>query len=82
MQKVNFRFEIIICDDASEDRTQEIIKERYAMLPEDIKKVISDANLPTKIENIANKITLAFSEYKNFFISYIYCILGSNQSIY
>jgi len=44
MQKVNFRYEIIICDDASEDKTQEIILEYKHKNPDKIKTFFSPQN--------------------------------------
>ena len=60
--------------------TQEIIKERYEMLPEDIKKVISDADLPTKIENIANKNGLHIDQSGGLVTEVYLVMLGMDKS--
>ena len=44
-QKVDFPFEIIIADDASTDKTQEIIKEYYEKYPHLIVPILRDKNL-------------------------------------
>lgn len=44
MQQVDFPFEILIHDDASMDRTQEIIKEYQARYPEIIKPILQTEN--------------------------------------
>ncbi|MCH7321027.1 glycosyltransferase [Solibacillus sp. MA9] len=57
MQKTNFKFEILIHDDASTDRTQEIIKEYELQHPELIKPIYQSENQYSK-ENSANTINL------------------------
>lgn len=44
MQKTNFKYEILIHDDASTDKTQEIIKEYYEKYPDIIKPILQREN--------------------------------------
>lgn len=48
-QKVKFRFEVLIHDDASTDGTQEIIKEFSKKFPEIIKPILREENIKSKI---------------------------------
>ena len=50
------------------------------MLPEDIKKVISDADLPTKIENIANKNDLHIDQSGGLVTEVYLVMLGVDKS--
>lgn len=65
MQKVNFKYEILIHDDASSDRTQEIVKEYESKYPEIIKPIYQVENKYTKGERIAYKynVSRAKGEY-------------------
>lgn len=48
MQKTDFEFEILIHDDASTDRTQEIIKEYQKKFPDKINPILRDENQYSK----------------------------------
>lgn len=48
MQRTNFKFEILIHDDASTDRTQEIIKEYKKKYPDIIKTILREENQYSK----------------------------------
>ena len=48
MQKTNFNFEILIHDDASTDRTADIIREYEAKYPELIKPIYQSENQYSK----------------------------------
>lgn len=60
MQQTNFKFEILIHDDASTDRTPEIIKEYELKYPELIKPIYQSENQYSKVNsiNIINQINL------------------------
>ena len=48
MQKVNFKYEILIHDDASTDRTAEIIKSYHEKYPDIIKPILQEENKMSK----------------------------------
>jgi len=54
MQQCNFKFEVLIHDDASTDDTQEIIKEYQAKYPEIIKPILRKINLYSQGEREFN----------------------------
>lgn len=62
MQKTNFPIEIIIADDASTDKTQEIIAEYAEKYPEKIKPVFRKKNLGA-MENFIETLASVKSEY-------------------
>ena len=43
-QKTNFRYEILLHDDASTDGTQEIIKEYFQKYPDKIRAILQENN--------------------------------------
>lgn len=57
-QKTNFKFEVIIHDDASEDGTADIIKEYEKKYPEIIKPIYQTKNQYSKRVNITNTFIL------------------------
>jgi len=63
-----------------DQETQNIIKERFATLPDDIKKTVSDANLPEKIENIANKNGLLIDQSGGLLTEVYIVMLGMEKS--
>lgn len=62
MQKTNFPFEVIISDDASIDKTAEIIRKYAETYPEIIKPIFRKKNLGV-CENYIQTLALAKSEY-------------------
>lgn len=63
MQEVNFDYEIVICDDCSSDKTQEIILEYQKKYPDIIKPYFNEKNLGG--QNNANKLrTLCIGKYR------------------
>ncbi len=63
MQEVNFDYDIVICDDCSTDRTQEIILEYQKKYPNVIKPYFNETNLGG--QNNANKLrTLCLGKYR------------------
>lgn len=65
MQKTDFRFEVIIHDDASTDHTADIIREYAAKYPELIKPIYAEENRYSKGINIYQKymLPIASGEY-------------------
>jgi len=61
MQKTNFKFEIIIHDDASSDGTKDILKKYSSLFPDKIILILQDKN--------------QYSQGINIFNSYIYPIV-------
>ncbi|MFC0876129.1 glycosyltransferase family 2 protein [Saccharicrinis sp. FJH2] len=57
MQQTSFPIEIIVHDDASTDKTQEIIKEYYSKCPDVIKPILQKENQKSKGNGIVSKIT-------------------------
>lgn len=75
MQKTSFRIEILIHDDASTDKTQEIIKEYHEKYPNLIKTVLQTENQYSKgidvckfLINIAKGKYIAFCEGDDYWI--------------
>ena len=76
MQKTNFRFEIVVYDDASTDNTQEIIREYAAKYPDIIKPILKEENTYSKhidrwpeLEPLLRGKYLAFCEGDDFWIN-------------
>lgn len=64
MQKVSFPFEVRVHDDASTDRSQEIIKEYQQRYPDILKPVLQSENQYSKGGGILNKFLLPLCEGK------------------
>ena len=58
MQKTNFKFEVLVCDDASTDKTADIIKEYQNKYPEIIKPIFNKENQYSK--GVSNWMTYLF----------------------
>lgn len=64
MQETNFPFEIIVHDDASSDRTSQIIKEYEKNYPKIIKPIYETENQYSKKDNTLDRIILPFLKGK------------------
>lgn len=64
MQKTNFRFEVLIHDDASTDQTSSIIKEYEKKYPKIIKPIYQSVNQYSKGNGIVSKIQYARAKGK------------------
>lgn len=62
MQRTNFKFEVIICDDASTDSTADIIREYTSAYPEIFKPVLRRKNLGV-VSNFVDALRLAKGKY-------------------
>lgn len=70
MQKVNFKYEIVIGDDCSTDNTREILKEYYRRYPDRIKLILRKKNLgPTKN---------AYDVFRRLTGTYVACLEGDD----
>jgi len=63
-----------------DQETQNIIKDRFEMLPPDVKKAVSDVNLPAKIENIATKNNLHIDQSGGLLTEIYLVMLGVDKS--
>lgn len=63
-QKTNFRFEVMVHDDASSDNTQEIIREYAAKYPELIKPVFETENLYSRRDGSLERKTSPYMHGK------------------
>jgi hypothetical protein len=63
-----------------DQETQDIIKERFQILPDDVKKAVSDADLPAKIENIAKKNGLLIDQSGGLLTEVYLVMLGMDKS--
>ena len=64
MQETNFPFEIIVHDDASSDRTSQIIKEYEKNYPKIIKPIYETENQYSKKDNTLDRIILPYLKGK------------------
>ena len=64
MQETNFPFEIIVHDDASSDRTSQIIKEYEKNYPKIVKPIYETENQYSKKDNTLDRIILPYLKGK------------------
>ena len=70
MQKTNFKFEVLVHDDASTDKTADIIREYEKKYPDLIKPIYQTENQYSKGFGLVGKLQLGRAVGK--YISYIY----------